>query len=79
MKGIKLLLGSITMMLLAAVGVIGGGGGLILSYISMPVSIIMMLAGFFADDREKASLEKEDTNRLPLSNQEENKEKSNKI
>lgn len=52
MKGVKLLLASITIMLLAVVGVIGGGDGIILTFIAMPLSILIMAIGLFISDKK---------------------------
>ena len=52
MKGVKLLLASITIMLLAVVGVIGGGDGIILTFIAMQLSILIMAIGLFISDKK---------------------------
>lgn len=47
-----MLLASITIMLLAVVGVIGGGDGIILTFIAMPLSILIMAIGLFISDKK---------------------------
>lgn len=46
------MLASITIMLLAVVGVIGGGDGIILTFIAMPLSILIMAIGLFISDKK---------------------------
>ena len=66
MKGVCFLLGSITFMLLAIVGVLGGGQGLIFTYVSIPVSLILLCLGFCIafpkKDNRKDSKKDEETN-----------------
>lgn len=50
MKGIKELLSSITVMLLGVIGIVGGGqGGLVMTYICIPVSLALMFYGLLCD------------------------------
>ena len=61
MKGVCFLLGSITFMLLAMVGILGGGFGLILTYISIPVGLILLCVGFcIAFPKKESKKEKDD-------------------
>lgn len=54
MRGVRILLASITLMLLALIGIIGGGqGGLVITYIAAPVSLILMFIGLCIDERKK--------------------------
>lgn len=54
MKGIRFLLASITVMVLALVGIVGGGQGIILTYISIPTSLILMFLGLCMDNQKQS-------------------------
>lgn len=53
MRGVRILLASITLMLLALIGIIGGGPGVLITYIAAPVSLILMFIGLCIDEPKK--------------------------
>ncbi len=53
MRGVRILLASITLMLLALIGIIGGGSGVLITYIAAPVSLILMFIGLCIDEPKK--------------------------
>ena len=53
MRGVRILLASITLMLLALIGIMGGGLGMLITYIAAPVSLILMFIGLCIDEPKK--------------------------
>ncbi len=53
MRGVRILLASITLMLLALIGIMGGGLGVLITYIAAPVSLILMFIGLCIDEPKK--------------------------
>ena len=66
MKAIRFLLASITIMILALIGLIGGGQGLILTYILVPVSLVLMFVGLCIDDQKQVKEQKNKDSKLGL-------------
>ena len=66
LKAIRFLLASITIMILALIGLIGGGQGLILTYILVPVSLVLMFVGLCIDDHKQVKEQKNKDSKLGL-------------